>query len=339
MIKDTLFKAFCIPLLGIIIPLLSGLARYGQFSAVEVLAANVFFITASYLVWQGAVKIVLGVRRWKPFRQRVFLKMFVLCTCTAAYGFALTGTSAFLWQKIFTGSLQPGTILTCGLLSAAFVLFLTLLYETLFLSKERELDEKIVDQLDHERAGAEMKALKRELDPHFLFNSLTTVSHLIAADPDKAQVFTQKLARVFRYFLINKDRELISLEEEFQFVEDYFYLLRIRYEEKLQLTFRVHSLKDTAMVLPCTLQLLIENAVKHNRFTENDPLHISIMVTGDYVSVENNVRPKPYALESTKTGLANLNDRYRVYSNKNINVHRNDDMFRVQLPLIRQNSL
>src|SRR5688500_4237115 len=124
---------------------------------------------------------------------------------------------------------------------------------------------KIVDQLDKERQNAELNSLKGELDPHFVFNALTTLSHLISVDTDKAQLFTQKLAQVYKYLLINKDRELISLNDEIKFIDDYFFLLNIRYDNRLRLSFHMaNQYVEKIMILPCSLQLLIENAIKHN---------------------------------------------------------------------------
>lgn len=339
MIRDGAFKALCIPLLGITVPLLARLIRYGNHTLFEIVLSNLFFILTSLLVWQGSVWMVAHLRRLQSIRQRFFIKILVMCLCTAAFGFTLSVAGALLWQWLFLGSITGQPAGWTGIISAGVAIVVTLLYEALFLSKERELDIKIVHQLDKDRVNAEINALKAELDPHFIFNSLTTLSHLISTEPEKAQAFTQKLALVYKYFLINKNRELISLDDELKFVEDYFFLLKIRYDDKVKMRFNISEVKQNIMVLPCSLQLLVENAIKHNRFTEQQPLNISISLTDDYLKVENNVHDKPYGVESTRIGLAHLNAHYKLMCNKDIIVRNGGGSFTVELPLIKQVAL
>ena len=340
MIKDTLFKTLSIPILGVLIPLLSKLIRYPRLEWSEIIASNVFFIATSYIIWQGSVKIISRLRRLSLVKRRFFSKLTLLCVSTAAYAFIISSVSGLIWQQIVLSAIETRPVFICGVISAAIVIFLTLMYEALFLSKERELDTKIVDQLDRERMNAELNSLKGELDPHFVFNSLSTLSHLISVDTDKAQLFTQKLAQVYKYLLINKDQELISLNDEIKFIGDYCFLLNIRYDGGLNLSFNMDKhYVEKIMVIPCSLQLLIENAIKHNQFNDENPLRINVSLNGEYLKVENNIHAKQYASESTRIGLANLSNRYRLVFSKDIIINKEEDKFIVKLPLIKQNSL
>lgn len=336
MIRDRIFKASCIPLLGITIPLAAQLIQYRQMSFWLIVLSNLFFISTSFFVWQGAVAIISRARGTRVSRNNIFIKLLLICTLTATYGFLLTSLSALLWQKLVQGKITLEPVWNCGLLSAGMVIFLTLVYETIFLSREREIDIKVVDQLDKERLQAEIMALKGELDPHFLFNSLTILTHLISTDAAKAKEFTQKLALVYKYLLVNKDHDLISLQEELQFINDYFFLLRIRYENKVNLQLHIKKEGENIMVLPCSLQLLIENAIKHNYFTEADPLTIVITENSEYLKVENNIRNHTDTVQSTKVGLGNLNAQYKLLCNRNIQVSTTENKFIVKLPLIKQ---
>jgi len=217
----------------------------------------------------------------------------------------------------------------------AAVIIFTLIYEILFLSKERELDTKIVDQLDKERSQAELQALTNEMDPHFIFNSLNTLNHLIVNKPQQAHLFNNKLAQVYKYFLINKTRELIPLKDEMEFIDDYFFLLQIRHDGKLHLDVNLDEENNKAMIPPCALQVLIENAIKHNEFSEDNPLYIKISMNGQYIRVTNNAKPKPYSINSTGIGLKNLSSRYRIISKKNIEIEKARESFTVKLPLLR----
>jgi LytS/YehU family sensor histidine kinase len=207
-------------------------------------------------------------------------------------------------------------------------------YEILFLSKERELDTQIVDQLDRERSQAELQALTNEMDPHFIFNSLNTLNHLIMHEPLQAHAFNNRLAQVYKYFLINKTKELIPLKDELEFIESYFYLLQTRHDDKLQLHTVLSSRSHYVLIPPCSLQILVENAIKHNEFTEENPLQIKVSANDHFLYVSNNVKPKPYAVNSTGIGLKNLNARYRILFQKDIHIERTRENFTVKLPLI-----
>jgi LytS/YehU family sensor histidine kinase len=306
----------------------------------KIIASNMIFIATSYIIWQGSVTIIAYIRQLSSVKKKFFLKLAMLCFASSIYSFSISFLSGLAWQKIFLTIVDTKPVFACAFICVAVVIFLTLVYEALFLSRERELDIKMVKQLDSERLNAELNSLKGELDPHFVFNALATLSHLISIDTDKAQLFTQKLAQVYKYLLINKDREIISLNDEINFIDDYFFLLNIRYDNKLRLSFNMaNNYSGKIMVLPCSLQLLIENAIKHNQFSERDPLVINISLNGEYLKVENYIRAKQYTSESTKIGLVNLSNRYRLVYNKDIIINREEDKFTVKLPLIKQSSL
>jgi sensor histidine kinase YesM len=339
MIRDKIFRTLGIPIVGVAIPLLSKLLPAQQLSWQSSVASNVFFIVVAYLIWRGSVFIISTIRRTPVVKEKPLFKASMLCLSTASYAFMVSFVCSLMWQRVFLSVTDTQPVFMCAFITAIAVIIITLLYEVLFLSKERELDIKIVAQLDNERLHTELNSLKSELDPHFVFNSLTALSHLISIDTDKAQLFTHKLAQVYKYLLINKDRELISLNDEIKFLEDYFFLLRIRYDNKLSLSFDMNGYKERIMILPCSLQLLVENAIKHNQFTEQKPLHINFSMTDDYLVVTNNRMAKEYSAESTKIGLGNLSNRYRLLYNKDIIINKLENNFIVKVPLIKQNSL
>lgn len=231
----------------------------------------------------------------------------------------------FTWGKLF--GFIAFTIMA--------VLLFTLIYEILFLSKERELDTKIVEELDRERVRAELDVLHNELDPHFIFNSLNTLNHLILTDGQRAHLFNSKLAEVYKYVLLNKSKELVSLFKELEFIEDYIFLLQVRYDKKLSFEYDAkEAVTRKVMMPPCALQTVVENAIKHNEFTDENPLKIKLTLNGEYLKVSNNKRPKPYRVESTSTGLRNLSSRYMLLCNRNIVIENRESCFLVKLPLI-----
>ena len=335
MIKDALLKVIFIPLLGIGLPILAGIISYELYSLPELIAANLFFILTSFIIWAGCNWIHVKLRPLYAPVSKLFSRIATVCFASAIYGACTGGLSAVIWIKISREAFNWMGIYKFLAICVASVIIFTLVYEILFLNKERELDNKIVDQLDRERSQAELQALTNEMDPHFIFNSLNTLNHLIINRPQQAHLFNNKLAQVYKYFLINKTRELISLKDEIEFIDNYFFLLQIRHDGKLQMNIELNDEIRKAMIPPCAIQVLIENAIKHNEFNESNPLLIKITLNGQYVRVSNNAKPKPYAVNSTGIGLKNLSARYRIICRRDIEIEKSRDSFSVKLPLIR----
>jgi len=335
MIRDVYLRVIFIPILGVVIPLLSGIITYKNYTTLQLILANIFFILCSFIIWSGSKWVHSKLRVIYAKNTNPFIRISSICLISVLYGISIGGVLTFTWLKfskeVFSWSSFSKFLVVCML---AIIVF-TLIYEILFLSKERELDNKIVDQLDHERSKAEMALLRNELDPHFMFNSLNTLSHLIMNDPETAHSFNSKLSSVYKYFLLNKERELISLHDELEFISNYFFLLQIRHDNKLQLQTNLNGEEGKTMVLPCALQILVENAVKHNEFTDQKPLTINITMNGQYLKVSNNTQRKPYLLNSTGIGLKNLRSRYKLICNKDIVIENSAERFTVKLPLIR----
>ena len=177
------------------------------------------------------------------------------------------------------------------------------------------------------------EALKNQLDPHFLFNSLNTLNGLIGYNDDKAHEYVDRLSSVFRYIMQSK--KITLLENESEFAESYIYLMKIRYGDGLQVDIHIDEKYCNYYILPLSLQLLIENAVKHNVISNRYPIRIAIETTdADAIKVSNSIKPKP---NNTKSGigLSNLNERYAMLFNKEIKITNTEDIFEVEIPLIR----
>ncbi|MEP6616484.1 MAG: histidine kinase [Ginsengibacter sp.] len=338
MIKDTWLRAFIIPALGIIISYISGIISYEKYSKIEVTGGCLYFILVSYCIWRGCQWVHIKLRSLYTIQQNPFSKIMSVCAISGVYGSAVAGIFCLLWMQFSREVFDWNKINQFIILSVLAILLFTLFYEVLYLSKERKMDNKIVTELDHELARAELTALKNQLDPHFIFNSLNTLSHLINHDVVKADLFNNKLAQVYRYFLINKDKELIAAESELEFIKNYCFLLQIRHDDKLILEIDLDKENTkNLLIVPCAMQLLVENAIKHNQFTEQDPLRILVSMSSEYLSVENPVKQKQVLNDSTKVGLKNLSAQYRMIAKKNIIIENNPTNFIVKLPLITTN--
>jgi two-component system, LytTR family, sensor kinase len=176
------------------------------------------------------------------------------------------------------------------------------------------------------------ETLRNQVNPHFLFNSLNTLSSLITSNPDKAEAFTDKLSQIYRYILENREEETVLMEQEMAFVNDFYFLQKIRDEEKIELTTDIEN--EKCRVLPVSIQLLVENAFKHNIATRDKPLKVSIKQKGEWVEVSNNLQPKKQLGTTSGQGLKNLEERIKIQTGKKLEIEKNDLEFIVGMPLI-----
>lgn len=336
MTRDLYLRLFCIPLLGVLLPLVSGIIHYSRYRTWELIAANSFFILTSFTIWVGSHWLHRRFRNTFSGSANPFLKILIVSLASAFYGLCIGYISLLAWLKASGEAYTYRGALSFLSLCAVVIVLFTLIYEILFLTGEREQDSKRVNEMGRELSQAELLALTNEMDPHFVFNSLNAMNHLILNNPMQAHLFNNNLSSVFKYFLLNKNKELIPLQAELDFIASYFYLLEIRYENKLRLQTVLGPDCGSILIPPCALQILIENAIKHNEFSEASPLNIRIWLNGQYLKVSNNNKPKPYSVNSTHIGLKNLSSRFKLICHRDIIVEKNKDSFTVKLPLINQ---
>jgi len=192
------------------------------------------------------------------------------------------------------------------------------------------------EQLERARAEATLDALKNQIDPHFIFNSLNTLSHLIEESPRKAKLFNDNLADVYRYILHNKGSGLVLLKDELDFLQDYFSLLKIRFENAVRLNIDIpEAIFDLYLIPPISLQLLAENAIKHNEFSDLMPMWIRITIVDDKLIMRNQLSRKSPGRKSSNIGLRNLAERYQLTTNKQITISTTESEFIVSLPVLK----
>ena len=194
--------------------------------------------------------------------------------------------------------------------------------------------EKLVGNAIKQQQVRELEVLKQQIDPHFIFNSFNTLAFLIDENSNKARQFSNKLANVYRYIIFNSNKNLVSLADEVGFSKDYAYLQEIRHSNEIEIKFSGFNDADNIFIVPVSIQILIENAIKHNEFNENNPLKIQVGFENDSVCVENNLNPKNYVTPSSKIGLSNLRDRYALILGKELQIVKENAKFKVILPLL-----
>ncbi len=208
-------------------------------------------------------------------------------------------------------------------------------YEAFYFFDKWKEQFTLNQQLKNQQIRTQYEVLQNQMSPHFLFNSLNTLTSIIPENAEAAVSFTEKLSEVYRYILQNKDRELVSLSEEIEFVKSYLYLLRMRYPDNLSVEFKLNYQYLDLTIPPLTLQMLAENAIKHNVVSKAKPLKIEIYVeNGKSVVVRNNLQRKDSLDKSTKTGLENIRKRYSILGQKEIDVITSATNFMVAVPLI-----
>ncbi|GAB3971164.1 hypothetical protein GCM10028806_20630 [Spirosoma terrae] len=191
------------------------------------------------------------------------------------------------------------------------------------------------ERLEKENVQAQFAALKSQVNPHFLFNSLSILSSLVHADADLSEKFIDQLSRAYRYILEQKDNDRVLLKTELEFIQAYRFLLNIRFENKFDVVINVPEADQSRYsIAPLTLQLLVENAVKHNRMSTREPLHVHIRLEGDCLVVENNLQTRPQSETSTGVGLKNIITRYAMLTDKSVWVGETEGSFIVKVPLL-----
>jgi len=236
--------------------------------------------------------------------------------------------------KTFHIKVAPELLVASIALNIFFVLsvILSLFSYRFFMSWKRE--KIIAAELEKEKAIVQYDNLKNQLNPHFLFNSLTSLNSLIFENPQLASEFLQQLSRVYRYVLENKDKTLVTLSTEEKFISNYIKLLMSRFESGLKVNVDVKDADRDKRILPVTLQILVENAIKHNIISKESPLQIDIYSDADYLVVKNNLQVKHIMEDSNKQGLENLRNLYHILIEKEIVIEKTASCFSVKIPLI-----
>ena len=243
----------------------------------------------------------------------------------------------YVW-KIFSNESYTVSlpIIRTSIVIMVLAVFITNIYEVISLNNEKEITLSRVEQLNISKAQAELEALKNQLDPHFIFNSLNALSFLITNEPASAALFNETLAKVYRYILTNKDNDLVFLKEEIEFISNYFYLMSIRFRDAINLEIEISDVSaDEYLIPPISLQALVENAIKHNEFSDSMPMIIYIMVTPGGVLVKNSMKPKATLQPGQKSGLVNLGHRFQLITKRNVIIENKNNTFSVRLPILK----
>ncbi|HEU4470875.1 MAG TPA: sensor histidine kinase [Flavisolibacter sp.] len=314
------------------------------------IATLIFFITmvaafegARYLIYRSRTWFASKRGRWKrmplifPLGAGYMSLVFIagkLIRNQLNYGewklYASTGSSLYINNTNLTEGVIGSSIffgIFCFTLASAS-------YGILYHFQRLRHAEKERERLEKEKLMAELQQLKGIVNPHFLFNNLNSLSSLICENPAEADAFLNELTKVFRYLLRNHQSELTTLQQELQFLHSYYHLLKTRYGAGLSMEVATDAELDAFLLPPLTLQLLVENAVKHNTVHKDQPLRIEIRSEGQNLVVRNTLCARKLRAESTGIGLHTINTRYRLLNRKAPSIEHGSTHFLVSIPLI-----
>jgi two-component system LytT family sensor kinase len=196
-----------------------------------------------------------------------------------------------------------------------------------------------IERIKKENADFKFEMLRNQVNPHFLFNSLNTLSSLMYQNVDTAAHYIRRLSEVYRYVLENRQNELVTLDKELKFIDAYKYLFELRFADRISIKIDIGVDNQELFIAPMTLQMLVENAVKHNVVSTKLPLHITIKVSDKMIIVSNNLQPKKPEGYSSGMGLQNIQNQYEFLSDKKVEIINNQEEFSVKVPLLAKNQI
>ena len=297
---------------------------YQMYAVALTLVNSYFFEYLNTVKWQKYAKFRLGI----GVVGGIVLTMFSIFILRMLQEMAIEGEN---FDEFYSEELQNGTFyLTSLLITVVASIFFHAVYFYQELQKRKVTEQKIIAGT----ASAQFDALKNQLDPHFLFNSLNVLTSLIDENPEAAQQFTTSLSKVYRYVLEQKNKELVTVDEELQFARTYVNLLKMRFEDSIVFEIPDKSENPEAKVVPLSLQLLLENAVKHNVVNTSKPLYIKIYEKEGNLVVENNLQSKEVIKRSSGVGLTNIKQRYALLTNRKVLIQKTSASFIVEIPML-----
>ena len=340
-IEDFWPRVLVSPILGALVANLSGLIDSARHSVAALIASYAWFSLVAFLIWEGNRRLYFRIQRREDWLLRPWRRLGLLVAVICLFTIPVAATLLWMWREAAGDHGTRQYALPTALFAiVALVVSITHVYETVFLLREWESDRLRSARLEQARLRTELESLGREVDPHFLFNNLNALAHLVEErdqrdDGSDAAAFIRNLSATYRYVLDNRGRMLVSLADELDALKRHRALADIRYARSVCLDIDVRSADARDLFLPpVSLSELFQNALKHNSVSPDAPLHIRVRIEGTTLVFENDLRSGPTAPRSTGVGLANLRERFRMAIGHAVVWTAEGNCFVVRLPLI-----
>lgn len=337
--KKKLYSSFWVFLLGIPTALFFCFKCFSELELAILTSVYCGLVWVSQWIGNSTLSEYLDTQiDWKELPLRRFITGIIACFVWAVISLLIINliffysfdfnNQFFSWQGFlgFSASTALISIFITGFFNArAFLIHW----------KEAEVN---TEKLKGEIAQSRLNNLKNQVNPHFLFNSFNTLSSLIYQDQELAVKYTKGLSKVYRYILESEHKKWISLKDELDFCQSFIYLHKIRFEENLNFIYEVNS-SNGFVVIPCSVQMLLENAIKHNEISDENPMRIECILKHDSLVVRNTYKPKLISESGTGKGLSNIQNQYHILSGKEIEIRNNESEFEVSIPLMEANEV
>lgn len=325
----TLAVIFLIAVMGYVVRALSG-----QFEPQLNLYIGVTSFFALLLSWESLQFANRWLNRVYPFEKNIVGRIVIQLVIGAGIAVTIRLMIFFFGEPYVPFRLDKLFLAATWLLFVAGASVINCFFIIgYFIDKWKESIVQ-AERLEKEKAVVQFDNLKNQLNPHFLFNALTSLNGLISENQGLASQFLQHMSKVYRYVLQNKDKNFVTVQTELEFIQNYVFLLKTRYEKALTIAIDVRADAMERTIVPVTLQILIENAIKHNVVDQNSPLSIDIASIGNYLIVSNNLQNKKIVEASNKQGLDNLKSLYRFMTDNPVMIEQTDTRFSVKVPLV-----
>jgi two-component system LytT family sensor kinase len=334
-VRDFWPRLLLSPIIGAVIPNLAGFIDNARYSAGEILAHYVYFWFVAFTIWEGNRRLHDRFRSRFAWFEQPWMRIGLLLGTITLFTVPMTWGLLWLWGRLSGDpSLTAPRLLFAIVVTVMLVVVIAHVYETLFMFQYWERDRLSKERLERTRLQAELDALQRDVDPHFLYNSLNSLLQLIETKPQRAMAFVEALAATYRYVVDTRGRALVSLIDELGALERQRVLAEIRFADSVRFDDAVDRAEARRWNLPpLVLQELFENAVKHNAFDRHSPLDVRIECEGSDLLVSNRFRPRLAPIQSTRLGLRNLDERMRLAVGRPLQWGIAGDRFVVRVPL------
>jgi two-component sensor histidine kinase len=330
--------AFTIPILSFIVPIVFMGCRFNRF---PYFSPDKYFTTLIIVIalWAGDRLIMIWSRGKYPLFKDVQKRL--IHQSVSMFLFTIIGENLFGWlmddvifKSNYGGHFQTDTLINSNAAAIFCTIMIIGIYESIYFMNELKKSVEEKETLKRESLKAQLDALRTQVNPHFLFNNLNTLTALIPDTPNQAIEFVQQMSKVYRHILEVEDEKSIPLKDELDVLRAYGFLLKTRFGDNLNIDIDVPEEKLQQRIVPLSLQLLMENAIKHNIVSSANPLQINIFAENGHLVVSNNLQVKNQLIESTGIGLENIRNRYKLLGDKEVIVAESGESFTVSIPLI-----
>ena len=337
---DRALTVLLIPVMAIVIPFVFFGMRINRAPQMNgYIYLNVFIMAT--VIWLGNRAIMIWARTRYPQFSEVRKRLWIQSLAMFVYTIIANNVLGYvldvcgLKEHMNMYQFDPYAVIVSSNSAALFcTLTVVAIYESIYFMNELRQSVEEKEMLKRESLNAQLNALKTQVNPHFLFNNLNTLCSLIPEDPDTAVVFVQQLSKVYRHILEVQDEKSIPLKDELDVMKAYAFLLRTRFGDNLDITVDVATEKLDKHVVPLSLQILMENAIKHNIVSSDKPLKVQVSAPDGKLVVTNNLQKKNQVNTSTGLGLDNIRNRCRLLGNGQVEVTEHEGNFTVSIPLL-----